>query len=420
LDASVLRSYRRGVSLDDRTRPGTQPWAGHERGTPGYRRVVVALFAAGVATFAQLYSVQAVLPALATGLHLDASRSALGVSVATGALAVSVLGWSAVADRLGRVPAMVVSIVAATLFGLAVPLAGGLAPLLVLRALQGAALGGLPAVAMAYLAEEVHAREVALAAGAYVSGNSVGGLTGRIVSSSVADVLGWRWGVAAVAFVGVAATVLCSRGFARTARVAGPSLAVRVRGALSDRGLLVLYAQALLLMGAFVTVYNYLGFRLLQPPFSLSQAVVGLLFVVYLAGTASSSLAGRLAGRGRLRVLVGSAAVFVLGALLTLSSSLVVVVAGLVLLTAGFFAAHAVASGWVGARARPRFRAQASALYTFAYYAGSSVVGWLGGFAFADGGWGVLVGVVVALVVAAALLATLTLRARDTRGSMVA
>ena len=419
-------SYRRGVSLDDRTRPDTEPWAGHERGTPGYRRVVIALFAAGVATFAQLYSVQAVLPALAAGLHLDASRSALGVSVATGALAVSVLGWSAVADRLGRVPAMVVSIVAATLFGLAVPLAGGLAPLLVLRALQGAALGGLPAVAMAYLAEEVHAREVALAAGAYVSGNSVGGLTGRIVSSGVADVLGWRWGVAAVAFVGVVATVLfClvvprSRGFVRTRRVAGPSLAVRVRGALADRGLLVLYAQALLLMGAFVTVYNYLGFRLLEPPFSLSQAVVGLLFVVYLAGTASSSLAGRLAGRGRLRVLVGSAAVFVLGALLTLSSSIVVVVAGLVLLTAGFFAAHAVASGWVGARARPRFRAQASALYTFAYYAGSSVLGWLGGFAFADGGWAVVVGVVVALVVAAALLATLTLRAEDTRGSMVA
>jgi YNFM family putative membrane transporter len=413
------------VSLEHRTRPGAKSWLGHERTTPGYRRVVVALFAAGVATFAQLYSVQAVLPAMASGLHLAASESALGVSVATGALAVSVLGWSAVADRFGRVPAMVVSIVAATLFGLAVPLAGGLGPLLVLRALQGAALGGLPAVAMAYLAEEVHAREVALAAGAYVSGNSLGGLTGRVVSSGVADLFGWRWGVAAVAFVGVLASVVfClvvprSRGFVRrSVAVPGPSLLARVRGASSDRGLLVLYAQALLLMGAFVTVYNYLGFRLLDPPFSLSQAVVGLLFVVYLAGTASSSVAGRLAGRGRLRVLVGATAVFVLGCLLTLSSSIVVVVAGLVLLTAGFFAAHAIASGWVGARARPQVRAQASALYTFAYYAGSSVVGWLGGFAFGSGGWGVVVGVVVALAVAAALLATLGLRGRGLSGSM--
>ncbi|MEZ0164808.1 MFS transporter [Kineococcus sp. LSe6-4] len=403
---------------------GTPPWLGHDRGTPGYRRLVVALFAAGVATFAQLYSVQSVLPALADGLHLGASQAALGVSVATGALAVSVVGWSALADRLGRVPVMVASVVLASLLGLAVPLAPSLGPLLVLRALQGAALGGLPAVAVAHLAEEVHARAVALAAGAYVSGNSVGGLTGRVVSSGVADLAGWRWGVAAVAVVGIAATaVFCvlvprPRGFARHRRAGGPPLRDRVRRALSDPALLALYAQALLLMGGFVTVYNYLGFRLLQAPFSLSQTVVGLLFVVYLAGTLSSSVAGRLAARGRLPVLLGAVAVFTAGCLLTLSARLVVVLAGLVLLTAGFFAAHAVASGWAGARAEPGVRAQASALYTFAYYAGSSVVGWLTGFAFAAGGWAVVVGVVTGLAAVAAVLATLGLRRHGPPGSM--
>ncbi|WP_432512756.1 MFS transporter [Kineococcus sp. SYSU DK001] len=402
------------------TRPGA-PWLGHERGTPGYRRTTVALFAAGVATFAQLYSVQAVLPALADGLHLTASRAALSVSVATGALAVSVVGWSALADRVGRVPVMVVSAVLATALGLAVPLAPGLGALLVLRAVQGAALGGLPAVAMAHLAEEVHAREVALAAGAYVAGNSLGGLTGRIVSAGVADLLGWRWGVAAVAVTGLAATaVFCAvvpraRGFVPTT---SRGVAGRVRRALTDPSLLVLHAQALLLMGSFVTVYNYLGFRLLRPPFSLSQTVVGLLFVVYLAGTLSSSVAGRLATRGRLPVLLGSTGVFVLGCLLTLAADLAVVVTGLVLLTAGFFAAHAVASGWVGARAHPAVRAQASALYTFAYYAGSSVVGWLTGFAFGAGGWGVVVAVVAALAVCAAVLAALGLRGRERAGSM--
>ncbi|GAA0288011.1 MFS transporter [Kineococcus aurantiacus] len=408
------------MSLDTRT---ATPWLGHERGTRGYRRLTVALFAAGVATFAQLYSVQAVLPAVATGLHLGASEAALGVSVATGALAVSVVGWSAAADRFGRVPVMVVSAVLATALGFAVPLAPSLTPLLLLRALQGAALGGLPAVATAHLAEEVHAREVALAAGAYVSGTSLGGLSGRVVSSAVADLLGWRWGVAAVAVAGLAATVVfCAlvppaRGTARRG-TSGPALRTRVRRAVSDPGLLALYAQALLLMGGFVTVYNYLGFRLLRPPFSLSQTVVGLLFVVYLAGTLSSSLAGRLAGRGRARVLLGSVAVFTAGCLLTLAGDLVVVVAGLVLLTAGFFAAHAVASGWVGARAHPQVRGQASALYTAAYYVGSSVVGWLAGFAFGAGGWAVVVGVVVALAVCAAVLAVLGLRPRAAAGSM--
>jgi len=413
-------------------RPSPTPWAGHAAGSTGYRRIVVALFAAGVATFAQLYSVQAVLPAVAGDLGVDPSRAALGVSVATGALAVSVVGWSALADRVGRVPAMVASVLAATLLGLAVPAAPGLAGLLLLRALQGAVLGGLPAVAMAYLAEEVQAGQVARAAAAYVAGTSIGGLSGRIVSSSVADLTSWRWGVAAVALLGVAATaVFCalvprSRGFAGRRRAPGEArLLARLSGALSDPGLLVLYGQALLMMGAFVTVYNYLGFRLLAAPFSLSQTVVGLLFVTYLAGTASSALAGRLAERSsRLRVLLGSGAVFAAGCLLTLSSALPVVVAGLVLLTAGFFAAHATASGWTGARAQPGVRAQASALYTFGYYLGSSVLGWLGGAFYGAGGWGAVVAFVAGLaalaVLLAGLLAGLVLRREGPTGSMAA
>ncbi|WP_208971237.1 MFS transporter [Kineococcus rubinsiae] len=406
----------------------TTPWTGHPLGSSGYRRVVVALFAAGVATFAQLYSVQAVLPALAGDLAVDPSRAALGVSVATGALAVGVVGWSALADRVGRVPAMVASVVAASVLGLAVPLAPGLGGLLLLRALQGAALGGLPAVAMAYLAEEVRSSQVAQAAAAYVAGTTIGGLSGRVVSSAVADLTSWRWGVGAVAALGVAATVVfCvlvprARGFAGRRRAPGEAnLVRRLSAALADPGLLVLYAQGLLLMGAFVTVYNYLGFRLLAAPFSLSQTVVGLLFVTYLAGTASSTLAGRLAGRSsRLRVLVGSGAVFAVGCLLTLAASLPVVVAGLVLLTAGFFAAHATASGWTGARARPEVRAQASALYTFGYYLGSSVLGWLGGAFYGAAGWGAVVAFVTALAAVAVLLAGLVLRRARPAGSMAA
>ena len=60
--------------------------------------------------------------------------------------------------------------------------------------------------------------------------------------------------------------------------------------------------------------------------------------------------------------------------------------AGLVLTTAGFFAAHSVASGWVGGRA-PVAPAQASALYLCLYYIGSSVAGSAGGMFYARGGW---------------------------------
>ncbi|MFD0516586.1 hypothetical protein [Paractinoplanes durhamensis] len=47
---------------------------GYQAGTVGYRRVCLALFAAGVATFALLYSTQAVLPELAGAFRITPAR----------------------------------------------------------------------------------------------------------------------------------------------------------------------------------------------------------------------------------------------------------------------------------------------------------------------------------------------------------
>ena len=151
-------------------------------------------------------------------------------------------------------------------------------------------------------------------------------------------------------------------------------------------------------MAGFVTVYNFLGFRLLASPFRLPQTVVGLVFLMYLAGTASSPVAGRLADRiGRRPVLVGAIVIAAAGLLLTLPDSVPLIAVGLLLFTAGFFAAHSVASGWVGLRATSA-RAQASALYLFSYYLGSSIGGSLGGVAFEHGGWPGITGYVFVLL----------------------
>ncbi|MFD0776486.1 MFS transporter, partial [Streptomonospora algeriensis] len=165
---------------------------GHRAGSSGYRRVVVAMTAAGVATFAQLYAVQAVLPGLADSFEASASGAALNVSFATGGLAAFVLVWSGIADRIGRVRVMAIALTVSTVLGLAAPFAPQMWTLLVLRGLQGAALGGVPAVAMAYLAEEVHPAHLSRVAGIYIAGNTVGGMSGRLVAGAVADLGGWR------------------------------------------------------------------------------------------------------------------------------------------------------------------------------------------------------------------------------------
>lgn len=400
-------------------------WSGHPRGSAGYRRLLAGLFFAGIATFAQLYSPQAVLPQIATDLRVGAAASALVVSASTIGLAIGVIPWSIVADRVGRVRAMAFAVTAATVFGLLVPFAPSFELLLGGRLLEGLMIGGVPAIAIAYLSEEIDSRHAARAAGTYVAGTTIGGLLGRLVAGPVADLTGWRIGVFTVAVLCAVAAALfiwlipTPRGFVPQ-RMRGPdpsgSVWRRLAANLHSPRQLTLYAQGFLLMGGFVAVYNYLGFRLAEAPFGLAPALVSLIFIAYLAGTWSSAQAGAFASRfGRLPVLLCSIVVMIGGVLLTLSPSLVLVLIGLVVATAGFFGAHAVASGWTGAEARVG-RAQASSLYNLFYYAGSSIFGWLGGVFFSSAGWGGVSIMVGALAVVAMLLAVAFLRReRSTR-----
>ncbi|WP_447039469.1 MFS transporter [Streptomyces sp. DSM 118878] len=361
-------------------------------GGPGYRRMTFALFLAGVATFALLYSTQALLPLVSDDFGVSASTASWTVSAATGALALFVLPLSALSERFGRRAVMTASLSVAVAVGLLVPFAPSVETLIALRAVQGAALAGLPASAMAFLAEEVRPKALVAAIGMFVAGNSIGGMSGRIVTGWVAQAWGWR---AAVGVVGILA-VLCAVAFRALlpaprhftpASLSPKALARTVRTHLSNPLLCRLYAIGALFMTVFGAVYTVIGYRLAEAPFSLPQGIIGSIFLVYLVGTVSSAAAGKLVARlGRRGALYLAVSTTTGGLLLSLSPSLVVVLLGLVLITAGFFAGHAVASSSVS-RTATTGRAQASALYQSAYYLGSSAGGTLGAVAFHAGGW---------------------------------
>lgn len=380
--------------------------------------MLAALACAGVATFAQLYSLQGLLPLVSRDLGITAAQASLSISVATVGLALAVLPWSFVSDRWGRVRTMGLAVVLATVFGLLVPAAPNFEILLLLRGLEGAALGGIPALAIAYLTEEVQPRSAAAAAGAYVAGTTLGGLFGRLLAGPVADLAGWRIGTlsvslcAAVAAVGFLLLAPKPRGFVPTPGESFGAVLGRLRPQMRSKPLLALYAQAFLLMGSFVSVYNYLGFRLEAPPYLFPASAVALLFLAYLSGTVSSRMMAGLAIRwGRRRVLLMSIAVMTAGLALTLASPVAVILTGLVLFTAGFFGAHSIAPGWTGALATGG-RAQAASLYNLSYYAGSSLIGWSAGLLFQHFGWGAMAGALAALAaLAAAIAATLLPRA---------
>jgi YNFM family putative membrane transporter len=401
-----------------REQPLDDNWAGHTRGSAAYGRLLAALACAGIATFAQLYSPQAVLPLISADLGVGAASAALVVSASTVGLAIGVIPWSALADRIGRVKAISISVTVATLVGMLVPFAPTFALLLAGRFVEGLMVGGVPAIAVAYLTEEVDPVHAARAAGTFVGGTTIGGLLGRIVSSPVAELTGWRVGVFTVAVIcGVAAMGFVKlapepRGFTPVLREdANPegSLGHRLSANLRTPRQLVLFAQGFLLMGGFVALYNFLGFRLTGAPFHLAPSLVSLMFLAYLAGTWASSRAGAEAARfGRRRVLLVSVAVMMVGVAMTLGDNVIAVLIGLTVATAGFFGAHSTAAGWTG-QAAPVGKAQASSLYNLFYYGGSSAIGWLGGVAFDARGWTAVAATILSCLTVAALLAVLLL-----------
>jgi len=384
-----------------------------EKGSAQFRRTNWALFAGGFATFALLYCVQPMLPVLSATFAVSAAQSSLVLSVATATLAIGLLLTGPLSDAVGRKPVMVAALCAAALCTLLAPLMPSWHALLLTRALLGLSLSGLVAVAMTYLSEEVHPQHLGLAMGLYISGNALGGMSGRLISGVLVDFLSWQAAVAVLGGLALLAALVFwrllpdSRHF-RARPLSFANLATGLRLHLTDRGLPWLFLEALLLMGGFVTLFNYIGYRLLEPPYQLSLSMVGLLSVVYLSGTYSSTQAGLLADRlGRHRVFWPSILVMLAGLLLTLCSPLWLILAGMLLFAFGFFAAHSLASSWVGRRAL-QARGQASSLYLFSYYLGSSIAGTLGGFFWQHGGW-TGVGLFIAALLALALLVALHL-----------
>ncbi|MEN3109658.1 MFS transporter [Uliginosibacterium paludis] len=373
-------------------------------------RISVALFMAGFATFSLLYCTQPLLPEFAAEFRLSPAGSSLALSLSTACLAFAILCVGALSESIGRRRLMFCSICLAALLNLLAAVSPGWGWLLAARALEGLALGGVPAVAMAYLAEETPSRRLGLAMGLYVAGTAFGGMTGRVAIGFLAAHAGWREAMAGVALTGfLLATgfVLLlppSRHFVRRTGLGLDFHLKAWRRHLLHPQLPALFMIGFLAMGVFVTLYNYIGFRLVGEPWHLNHAQIGLIFMAYLSGMAASPLAGALADRwGRAAVALGGSVVMLAGMLLTLSSTLPRIICGITLLTAGFFATHSVASAWVG-RLAESHKGHASSLYLLGYYLGSSVLGSLGGWFWAEGGWGGVVYSGTALILVVVLL----------------
>lgn len=403
---STIVSRQASVDLKNSIHP-TQ-WISH--GTRAYVKAGLALFLLGFASFSMIYCVQPLLPEFTKTFHISPGTSALALSLTTGFLAFSIVLSSAFSQALGRKGLMFVSMALAAVLNIICGWAPNWHLLLIARALQGFVIGGVPAVAMAWIAEEIEPAHLGKTMGLYIAGTAFGGMMGRVGMGLLTEYFSWR---VALGILGTLCLV-CAIGFLWLLPksqnfIAKKGLQLRFhlsawKSHLHHPRLLRIYMVGFLITSIFVTLFNYVSFRLSNAPYQLSQTQISLIFLSYSLGMISSSLAGSLVDKlGRKAAMLLGFGCMLIGILLTLDTGLFAIILGIAAITTGYFIAHAIASSSVGLEAK-QSKGHATALYLLFYYLGSSIIGSAGGWFWQYGGWHAVVYLTLTLVVMAMII----------------
>ncbi|WP_180102287.1 MFS transporter [Acinetobacter sp. YH12126] len=363
-----------------------------EYGTRPFLAILFSLFLAGFAIFTSLYCVQPMMPILADYFHVSPTHSSFPLSFSTIALAIGLLFTGLISDRFGRKPVMVTALfLAASLL-----IISSIFPLweifLLNRVLIGLSVSGVAAVAMTYIGEEIAQKDIGFAMGLYISGTAIGGMGGRLIAGVLIDYISWQ---NAMIIIGIINLCIATAFFlllpASQHFQAYPIRFNRFYESfvknLVDPKLRILFLQGFILMGCFVSIFNYMSYHLLEEPYQLSQTWIGLISIAYLAGIYSSPRAASWGKRfGRAKVLPAMLIMMLLGLLIILIPAFWSVILGLIVFTFAFFAAHSTASSWVSVQSL-QYRAVGSSLYLFCYYLGSSILGSSSGLVWEMSGW---------------------------------
>ncbi len=343
----------------------------------------MALCLGSFLVFINLYVPQPLLPELKTAYEVSTLGVSLLMSVATLSLAFALLVFGPLSDAIGREGIMRITLLLAGGCSLLLAFAPNFESLLVLRLIQGFVLGGLPAVAIAWMGDAFEKPALLSAVGLYIGANTLGGISGRIVGGAAAEVGGSS---AAFIAVGVMTLVGCaifwrllpnSRAFTPKRFQLRRAL-TDITGHLRTPVLLAAYCLGGINFLIFINQYSYITFRLAVEPYQLAANGLGLIFLTYLGGTFASTISGRLAQHySPASCMMAGVVILMLGTAVTLNDSLMLIILGLTINAFGFFLAHSLASSWVGRYAQGA-RGSASALYLVFYYVGASLGGfWL-------------------------------------------
>jgi predicted MFS family arabinose efflux permease len=380
------------------------------------RQIAVGL--AGYFCFINLYSPQAILPMLSQ--EFGAGAAAISAIMTSGTIAVALTApfTGTVADVLGRKRVIVSAMVALVIPTVLASLAPTLSALVFWRFVQGLVLPPIFAVTIAYVGDEWPPREATAAIGVYTSGASLGGFSGRLFTGILSDLFGWRIAFDVLAAMTLIGAVLVFRLLPREQKfIRSEGLIAsgkQMLGHFRNGQLLATYAVGFGVLFNFLVIFTFISFRLAAPPYNFSATLLGAIFLVYLAGSASTPMTGRAVSRfGRRHFMIGIIALWGVGILLTLAEPLWLILLGLTLSAGCGLMCQSVSTGYVTVTAQAG-RSSAVGLYVTSFYLGGGLGAAAGGVVWTVSGWPGCVGMVVVMLAVMASIVALAW-ARGTR-----
>ncbi|WP_285259462.1 MFS transporter [Halopseudomonas bauzanensis] len=380
-----------------------------ERGTPAFRRASLALFISSLVIFGNLYAIHPLLPLISAQYDVSTLQASNAFTLSSLTLGLSLLLHGPLSDAFGRRAPLIIGLAATSLLTLGMAFTSSFNALLWMRVAQGAALGVLPATAVAYLGDSMNRQALIGAVGLYIGGNTLGGAGGRVLGGFIADHLGLQMvflilGAGSVVCALAVALLLPPASAFRPQRLSlGGSLRT-FASHLRNRALLPAYLVGGLGFMVFINLYTFITFRLSAAPWQLGASSLGLLFLTYMAGTFSASMSGRINPARAAQGMAVGVVIFMVGCLITLAEPLWLIITGLIFNAFGFFLTHSLANSWVNQHAA-HGKASSASLYSVFYYLGAAVgIYYLAPFWRAAGWPAVIAGSLLVLVVSLALI----------------
>ena len=362
----------------------------------------VAIATAGFTAMLNMYAPQAVLPLMSEEFGVGPAAISQIMTVSALAVALTAPFTGVIADVLGRRFVIAIAIALLVVPGVMMGLSQSLEALLFWRFVQGLLLPPIFAVSVAYIGAEWPASEATAVTGTFIAATAVGGFGGRMITAALAEPIGWREALLAdAAITALCAVIVIALLPRERSFVHGTTLATSLRQMMKhvrNPRLLATFGVGFGIMFNFLAAFTYLGFRLAAPPFSLSTAAIGAVFVTYLISIVTAPFTGLLVSRlGRRKFGMIALSVWLCGILLTLAPSLPVIILGLFMITGSGFYVQVCCQSFVATNAREG-NSSAVGLYVTSFYIGGSFGGFVPGLLWNTTGWPGVVWLIVGML----------------------